>query len=275
MASMFRAASVAFFCILSFAAAVAQPVKPSASTQGFHSHARLIGGGEQGEHWLAGVEITLDPGFKTYWRTPGDTGLPPRFDWSGSENVATTEIRWPAPKRHEDAAGVAYVYGKQAVIPILVKPKDPTKPIRLVLALEYGVCNDICIPAHADLTLDLTAAATERRAIEAALAKVPLPQALGAQADLAVLAIAPLTGDKPAFAVTIRAPSGTKPALFPEGAENWFLSASHPADGDRFTVTVEEKPKDASGPTPLRLTLVAGDKAIETEVSLDASSPPR
>jgi DsbC/DsbD-like thiol-disulfide interchange protein len=275
MASMFRAASVAFFCILSFAAAVAQPVKPSASTQGFHSHARLIGGGEQGEHWLAGVEITLDPGFKTYWRTPGDSGLPPRFDWSGSENVATTEIRWPAPKRHEDAAGVAYVYGKQAVIPILVKPKDPTKPIRLVLALEYGVCNDICIPAHADLTLDITAAATERRAIEAALAKVPLPQALGAQADLAVLAIAPLTGDKPAFAVTIRAPSGTKPALFPEGAENWFLSASHPADGDRFTVTVEEKPKDASGPTPLRLTLVAGDKAIETEVSLDASSPPR
>jgi DsbC/DsbD-like thiol-disulfide interchange protein len=272
---MFRAASVAFFCILSFAAAVAQPVKPSASTQGFHSHARLIGGGEQGEHWLAGVEITLDPGFKTYWRTPGDSGLPPRFDWSGSENVATTEIRWPAPKRHEDAAGVAYVYGKQAVIPILVKPKDPTKPIRLVLALEYGVCNDICIPAHADLTLDLTAAATERRAIEAALAKVPLPQALGAQADLAVLAIAPLTGDKPAFAVTIRAPSGTKPALFPEGAENWFLSASHPADGDRFTVTVEEKPKDASAPTPLRLTLVAGDKAIETEVSLDASGPPR
>jgi DsbC/DsbD-like thiol-disulfide interchange protein len=275
MASMFRAASVAFFCVLSFAAAVAQPVKPSASTQGFHSRARLIAGGEQGEHRLAGVEITLDPGFKTYWRNPGDSGLPPRFDWSGSENVASTEIRWPAPKRHVDAAGVAYVYGKQAVIPILVKPKDPAKPIRLVLALEYGVCNDICIPAHADLTLDLTGAGPERSAIEASLAKVPLLQPVGAQADLSVLSITPLNGDKPAFAVMIRAPSGTKPALFPEGPENWFLSASHPADGERFTVTVEEKPKDASGPAPLRLTLVAGDKAIETEVSLDASGPPR
>lgn len=275
MASMFRAASVAFFCILSLAAAVAQPVKPSASTQGFHSRARLIGGGEQGEHRLAAVEITLDPGFKTYWRTPGDSGLPPRFDWSGSENLANTEIRWPAPKWHVDAAGVAYVYGKQAVIPILVKPKDPAKPIKLVLALEYGVCNDICIPAHADLTLDLSSAGSERKAIETALAKVPLPQALGAQADLSILSITPLAQDKPAFAVTIRAPSGTKPALFPEGPENWFLSASHPADGDRFIITVEEKPKEALGPVPLRLTLVAGDKAIETEVSLDASGPPR
>jgi len=275
MASMLRAASVAFFCILSFAAAVAQPIKPSASTQGFHSRARLIGGGQHGEHWLAGVEITLDQGFKTYWRNPGDSGLPPRFDWSGSENVASTEIRWPAPKRHVDAAGVAYVYGKQAVIPILVKPKDPAKPIKLVLALEYGVCNDICIPAHADMALDLAGADSERKAIEGALAKVPLPQPLGAQADLAVLSIGPVTGDKPAFAVAIRAPSGTKPALFPEGPESWFLSASHPADGDRFTVTVEEKPKDASGSIPLRLTLVAGDKAIETEVSLDASGLPR
>ncbi|MFC1456826.1 protein-disulfide reductase DsbD domain-containing protein [Microvirga arabica] len=275
MASMFRAASVAFFCVLSFAAAVAQPVKPSASTQGFHSRARLIGGGQQGEHWLAGVEITLDPGFKTYWRNPGDSGLPPRFDWSGSENVAGAEIRWPAPKRHVDAAGVAYVYGKQAVIPILVKPKDPAKPVKLVLALDYGVCNDICIPASANLTLDLGGADSERKAIEAALAKVPLPQPLGAQADLSILSIAPQVGDKPAFAVTVRAPAGTKPALFPEGPENWFVSASHPADGDRFTVTVEEKPKDASGSVPLRLTLVAGDKAIETEVSLDGSGPPR
>jgi DsbC/DsbD-like thiol-disulfide interchange protein len=275
MASMFRAASVAFFLILSFAVVVAQPLKPSASTQGFHSRARLIAGGEQGEHWLAGVEITLDQGFKTYWRTPGDSGLPPRFDWSGSENVAGTEIRWPAPKRHEDAAGVAYVYGKKAVLPILVKAKDPAKPIRLVLALEYGVCKDICIPAHADLSLDLTGAASERKAIEAALAKVPSPQALGEQADLSVVSIAPLVQDKPSFSVTIRAPSGTSPALFAEGPDNWFLSTSQPDDSNRFTVTVEEKPKDVAGPVPLRLTLVAGDKAIETEVSLDADGTPR
>lgn len=275
MAFRFRAASVAIFLILSFAAVVAQPLKPSAATQGFHSRARLISGGEQGEHWLAGIEITLDQGFKTYWRTPGDSGLPPRFDWSGSENVASTEIRWPAPKRHEDAAGVAYVYGKKALLPVLVKAKDPAKPIKLVLALEYGICKDICIPAHADLTLDLTGAGSERKVIEAALAKVPLPQALGTLADLSVLSIAPLTQDKPAFSVTIRAPSDAKPALFAEGPENWYLSTSSPDDAGRFIVTVEEKPKDASGGIPLRLTLVAGGKAVETQISLDANGVPR
>ena len=275
MAFMFRAASAAFFLILSLAPIAAQSLQPSASIQGFHSRARLISGGMQGNHWLAGIEITLDPGFKTYWRNPGDSGLPPRFDWSGSENVAGAEVRFPAPYRHEDAAGVAYVYGKKVLLPVLVKAKDPGKPVKLVLSVEYGVCKDICIPARADLSLGLTDDGPGRSTIEAALAKVPVAQALGAQGDLSVLAVEPVKQDKPAYSVTIRAPSGAKPALFAEGPENWYLSTSLPDDANRFTVTVEEKPKDASGPVPLRLTLVAGGKSVETEVSLDASGPAR
>ncbi len=275
MAFMFRAASAAFFLILSLAPIAAQSLQPSASIQGFHSRARLISGGTQGNHWLAGIEITLDPGFKTYWRNPGDSGLPPRFDWSGSENVAGAEVRFPAPYRHEDAAGVAYVYGKKVLLPVLVKAKDPGKPVKLVLSVEYGVCKDICIPARADLSLGLTDDGPGRSTIEAALAKVPVAQALGAQGDLSVLAVEPVKQDKPAYSVTIRAPSGAKPALFAEGPENWYLSTSLPDDANRFTVTVEEKPKDASGPVPLRLTLVAGGKSVETEVSLDASGPAR
>ena len=275
MAFMFRAASAAFFLILSLAPIAAQSPQPSASIQGFHSRARLISGGLQGNHWLAGVEITLDPGFKTYWRNPGDSGLPPRFDWSGSENVAGAEVRFPAPYRHEDAAGVAYVYGKKVLLPVLVKAKDPGKPVKLVLSVEYGVCKDICIPARADLSLGLTEDGPGRSAIEAALAKVPVPQALGAQGDLSVLAVEPVKQDKPAYTVTIRAPSGAKPALFAEGPENWYLSTSLPDDANRFTVTVEEKPKDAAGSVPLRLTLVAGGKSVETELSLDAGGPAR
>ena len=275
MAFMFRAASAAFFLILSLAPIAAQSPQPSASTQGFHSRARLISGGLQGNHWLAGVEITLDPGFKTYWRNPGDSGLPPRFDWSGSENVAGAEVRFPAPYRHEDAAGVAYVYGKKVLLPVLVKAKDPGKPVKLVLSVEYGVCKDICIPARADLSLGLTDDGPGRSMIEAALAKVPVAQALGAQGDLSVLAVEPVKQDKLAYTVTIRAPSGAKPALFAEGPENWYLSTSLPDDANRFTVTVEEKPKDAAGSVPLRLTLVAGGKSVETELSLDASGPAR
>ncbi|MGO4523668.1 protein-disulfide reductase DsbD domain-containing protein [Microvirga sp. 2MCAF35] len=275
MAFMLRIASITIFSILSFTAVVAQPVKSPASAQGFHSRARLISGGQQGAAWLAGIEITLDPGFKTYWRNPGDSGLPPRFDWSGSENVADVAIRYPAPYRHEDAAGVAYVYGKKVVLPVLVTAKDNTKPVRLAMSADYGVCKDICIPARADMSVDLTADGPDRSAIEAALAKVPRPQALGAQAELSVLAVEPVTQDKPTFSVTVRAPDGTKPSLFAEGPENWYFSTSQPDDANRFTVTVEEKPKDASGPVPLRLTLVAGGKSVETEVSLDGNGQPR
>ncbi|HEV2566820.1 MAG TPA: protein-disulfide reductase DsbD domain-containing protein [Microvirga sp.] len=271
MAFMLRAASVAIFFILSFTATVAEPAKQSHSAQGFHSRARLIAGGQQGDVWLAGIEITLDPGFKTYWRNPGDSGLPPRFDWSGSENVAGTEIRFPAPYRHEDAAGVSYVYGKKVVLPVLVRAKDKDKPVRLVLSAEYGVCKDICIPARADMSLNLTADGLDRSAIEAALAKVPRPQPLGAQGDLSVLSVEPVAQGKPAFTVAVRAPEGAKPSLFAEGPENWYLSTSLPDDANRFTLTVEEKPKDASGPVPIRLTLVAGGKSIETEVSLDGT----
>jgi DsbC/DsbD-like thiol-disulfide interchange protein len=275
MAFMLRAASVAIFLILSFSAIVAQTSKPSASNQGFHSLARLISGGQQGDVWLAGIEITLDQGFKTYWRNPGDSGLPPRFDWSGSENVVGTEVRFPAPYRHTDAAGVAYVYGKKVVLPVLIKAKEKGKPVKLVLSAEYGVCKDICIPARADLTLDLTQDGPDRSTIEAALAKVPRPQALGAQAELSVVSVEPVIQDKPAFSVTVRSPEGTKPSLFAEGPENWYLSTSLPDDANRFTVIVEEKPKDASGPVAFRLTLVSGGKAIETEISLDGNGKPR
>ena len=107
------------FLILAVAAAAQPHPAIRLGSRAFIRGARLIAGGQQGGSWLAGIEITLDPGFKTYWRNPGDSGLPPRFDWSGSENVAGVDVRWPAPERHEDAAGVAYVYGDEVVLPVL------------------------------------------------------------------------------------------------------------------------------------------------------------
>ena len=67
-------------------------------------------GGEAGGARLAAVEIALDRGFKTYWRHPGEAGLPPAFDWSGSANLAAVEVLWPAPRRFQDAGGVSYGY---------------------------------------------------------------------------------------------------------------------------------------------------------------------
>jgi DsbC/DsbD-like thiol-disulfide interchange protein len=243
---------------------------------GFHSRVRLLSGGERGAQRLAGIEFVLDKGFKTYWRTPGESGLPPRFDWSRSGNAADFEILWPAPSRSEDAGGVVYGYDGRVVLPVLVIPADPGKPINLRLALDYGVCRDICIPAHAELTLTMPAEASARNAaLERALAAIPRRQPIGADAPLAVIDVQRVPGSKPSLAVKVRAREGTTPVLFAEGPEDWYLSTGATPDGDTFTVTIDERPKDAPGDVPLRLTLVAGDRAVESELRLDAELNPR
>src|SRR5215212_9386906 len=272
MAIMSRRVQFAAMALLLSAVGGAKAEPASPWTEGFHSRVRLVSGGTQGGHLRAGVEIVLDPGFKTYWRDPGESGLPPRFTWAESENAGDIDLRWPAPERSEDAGGVAHGYHDRVVFPVLVEPKDRSRPTTLALTVDYGVCRDICIPAHADLTLVLTGDEGQRPLVETWLDRVPRPQALGAPEALSVLAVEPAPpGGKPAFTVAVRAPPGIRPALFVEGPENWYFStAGVPTDG-RFLVTVEERPKDAAGEIPLRFTLVAGSHGIETSMRLDPS----
>src|ERR1700690_66037 len=136
------------------------------------SQARLIAGGGD----LAGFEIALAPGAITYWRDPGDSGLPPTLDFSASDNVASVEIKFPAPKRIKEAdGGEAFGYDGAVIFPLRVKPRDPAKPVRLALNADFAVCEKVCLPAKARLSLTLAAAADSpyAGAIDAALAAVP------------------------------------------------------------------------------------------------------
>ena len=178
-------------------------------TEGFHSRARLIAGASTGPERWVGVEIVLDRGFKTYWREPGDSGLPPRFDWSGSTNAKTLEVRWPAPSRTEDGGGVTHTYAQRVVFPVRVTAADPGQPVSLQLDLDYGVCKEICIPAQA--ALDLTVGpggGPHREGIEEALARVPRPQPLGAAGPLSITAVERIPGEKPSYRVSVRSPDG-------------------------------------------------------------------
>jgi len=267
-----------------FLATAAVAGEASPWVEGHHSRARLVAGGADGAARLAAIEIALDPGFKTYWRSPGESGLPPAFDWAGSENLSAAEVLWPAPHRYEDAGGVAYGYKDRVLLPVRVSPNDTAKPLRLALKLDYGVCKDICIPAQASLALALRPgeAAPPSAAIAAALARVPRPQALGAPGDLSILAIDPQTVDgKPALAIAVRAPPSAD--LFVEAPAGWYVAAgrlqplpaaSGGADG-RFLVEIFERPKDAAGTLELRLTLAAGERAVETAARLDTARLPR
>lgn len=105
----------------------------------------------------AGLQIRLQPGWKTYWRDPGEAGLPPRLDWSASRNVAAAEIAWPAPKRFTAFGFDSYGYAEEVVFPIDIKLQRPGQPVAARVAVEYMVCAEICVPASAELVLDLPA----------------------------------------------------------------------------------------------------------------------
>jgi DsbC/DsbD-like thiol-disulfide interchange protein len=104
------------------------------------------------------VQIDLAEGWKTYWRMPGEAGIAPHFDWSGSHNAADVELRWPAPGRYHDASGETIGYAGRVVFPVTVRPRDPSQPVELALQLSYAVCKDICIPARVDLSQVLNVA---------------------------------------------------------------------------------------------------------------------
>jgi DsbC/DsbD-like thiol-disulfide interchange protein len=247
----------------------AAAAQASAWDEGFHARARLVSGGTDQGRLLAGIEIVLDPGFKTYWRNPGESGLPPRFDWDGSTNAQAIDLKWPVPERTEDPAGVSFGYHDRVTFPVVVRPGKPGEPVRLAVSVDYGVCRDICIPAHAELALTLSGGEDGRPLVKEALDAVPRPQALAAPGDLSILGVTPEPGDATVFRVGVRSPDGSKPELFAEAPEGWYLSTG-PAPGGGFLIKVEERPKDAKGPVPVTLTLAAGDRAVETGIRLAA-----
>lgn len=99
----------------------------------------------------AGVQIKLDAGWWTYWRAPGSSGMPPMFDWSGSENLADEpELIWPMPLRSVAYGEALNLYKNEVVFPVEFRAADPSKPVRLHLKVSFGICRDVCIPKGAE-----------------------------------------------------------------------------------------------------------------------------
>ena len=99
----------------------------------------------------AGVQIKLDDGWWTYWRAPGSSGMPPMFDWSGSENLADEpETIWPVPLRAVEYGESLNLYREEVVFPIEFRAADPKKPVKLRLKMAYGVCRNMCVPSTAE-----------------------------------------------------------------------------------------------------------------------------
>src|ERR1700733_13910543 len=126
-----------------------------------HSAIRLLAGSRSGAVLLGGIAFQLEPGWKTYWRTPGDSGVPPRFDFSKSDNIEAVTILWPAPTKFPDGAGGHSLgYEKHVVLPLRIVVKNPDKAVTLRAAINYAVCEKLCIPVEANAELDFTSVAS-------------------------------------------------------------------------------------------------------------------
>lgn len=113
----------------------------------------LIGDAYDGTAWRTGVLIEMEEGWKTYWRMPGEAGIPPEFTWKTSV-PAEVDVMFPVPGRYADASGETVGYQREVVFPVIVAAPGNTS-LTLDLSLFFAVCKDICIPAHAEAKIEL------------------------------------------------------------------------------------------------------------------------
>lgn len=224
---------------------------------GENSRLRLIAGDTSGDTWTAALQVELDQGWKTYWRNPGDSGVPPRFDFSASANVGRAEARYPVPHRFSDAYGDSIGYEGKVAFPIEIDPDDRSKPVRLELKLDYAVCEKICVPATASLTIQLVPGRQDLAGeVTSALKALPKPDN-GERLSVVRNADDSLT-------LLFEAPDGAGSVdLFAEPPAGWYLALPQPAGRDeegrhRFTLSLEGRREGAQ---------IAGERFTFTGVS--------
>jgi len=227
-----------------------------------------------------GIEIRLISGNKTYWRAPGDSGVPPRFDISPLRGLGAATLAFPFPGRFDDGAGgVSWGYKHHVILPFSV-PALGKEAAKLHLALDFAVCDIMCIPLSGELALDetqgLTGTADDVAALKAAIARVPVQ--LAPEAVKHMVHITRLPG-KPRWQLDVT--PGAKDmfeagnfAAFPEGKGYWMAGAPKPMPdgGVSIDITTEARPDDKGAYGPLRLTFGDGKHAYEAMIDLDGAA---
>jgi len=258
-------------------ASAAQAADASAWSEDSRAALRLIAGSNAAgaAPLRAGIEIKLQPGWHTYWRYPGDSGVPPRFDFSGSDNLKSAKVLYPAPRLHRDESGQSIGYEGDVIFPVEVTPKQANKPVTLRLKIEYAVCEKLCVPVEGRAELPLgTGASAWDASLKAAEARVPKPVSA---AELGFSVRRVNDAPKPLIAVDLTAPADQPVTLFVEGpTPEWALPVPAPAQGApaghrHFGFELDGLPPgvDPKGHFELTFTVVEGDRALEVRTRLD------
>lgn len=224
---------------------------------------------------VAGLEMELAEGWKTYWRNPGEAGgVPPEFDWSGSTNVAMAEVRYPGPQRITDKAGSTIGYKKHVVFPVHVTPDKVGETATLKLQFAFGVCKNICVPSEG--TYEVTLAAGNAPPLPAtlveALSRVPAEGAGRPRIEKIETALAT---DPPKVTMHVSFPAGTAGAdVFVEGPPGEYVPMTkvkgrHGENTLIYEIDLSEGAdvESLKGKT-LRATIVSDKASSETQFKL-------
>lgn len=246
------------------------------------SQVRLIAGrqGGDGHEVIAGVQMMLQEGWKTYWRNPGDAGgVPPELDWTGSENVESATLIYPAPRRLKDSSGETIGYEGSVVLPVLVKPVDPERGMVLSVQFHFGLCGEICIPVEQRLTLDVPRGAAPGLPVELSEALENIPRSGSdikpGDPELVSHEVT-LDGDQPRIVLDVD--FGPEPAagdVFAEASDGIYLPMTQPKTGGdgvtrRFEIDLlaANDPTELKGKT-LRVTMVGAGGQSEASFAID------
>jgi DsbC/DsbD-like thiol-disulfide interchange protein len=269
---------------------------------GKKSAARLIAAPdlEKGAY-SAGVQIRLDPGSLTYWRSPGDVGAAPEFNFDGSENLKDVIVYYPTPMRFGDPGLEEFGYSGAVTFPIDVKLADAKRPGVLSLSLKYAVCGGICLPTSVQTKLVLpvkdhaeTAVISDAEAvIAAAKASVPL-RLSAAERDAKVAIVRDSSAGQPTWRVKIREtpqtdgekPNGDDGAtadLFVESTGGYYFESKKGDRPNEFLIVEVGAPDKAprageraveGGEIPITITLAHPRQSYEFAAGLDATPAP-
>lgn len=222
---------------------------------------------DAGDH-MAGLQLTLAPGWKTYWRAPGEAGIPPLFNWSGSENLKSVRIHWPTPAVFQTNGLQSIGYHDQVTLPLEVTALDPTKPVRLHATVELGVCKDICLPASLDLTTDLNGPGAPDASIQKALAAQPKEATKSGLASIGC-AVDPIAdGLKVTATLQLPALGANETVAFETGQPDiWVAQATTTRKGGTL-VSITDMVAPTGAPfaldrSKIKLTVLAGNAAVE------------
>ncbi|MDX3925524.1 MAG: protein-disulfide reductase DsbD family protein [Shinella sp.] len=222
------------------------------------------------------LDIRLSPGWKTYWRDPGESGIPPTIDVTAASGATLETIGFPPPRHFDDGTTRYTGYDHSVKLPFSLSQDPGSGGGKITAAVFLGICKDICIPVQAELATD-TGAETftnplEKAAIEEAEAKLPGKPAK----DFKPLS-ARWSEDRKRLSVVFRAPEaadGALPEVFFSGPPGFQFEqpGTVSRNGRDYSAHVElvHKPKSADLATaPILLTVRSGERAMETPLAIE------